>query len=36
MLPKLQNAFAAIGSGVRSVIIKNSENLLELKGTTIR
>ncbi len=36
MLPKLQNAFAAIGGGVRSVIIKNSENLLELKGTTIR
>ena len=36
MLPKLKNAFAAIHGGVREVIIKNSENILNEKGTVIK
>jgi acetylglutamate kinase len=39
MLPKLDNAFAAINSGVEKVIIGNAEHLPELiegnAGTTI-
>ncbi len=39
MIPKLENAFAAINSGVKSVIIGKAEDLQELsngiKGTTI-
>ncbi len=40
MIPKLDNAFSAIGKGVKKVIIGKAENLIELiegkKGTTIR
>jgi len=36
MLPKLQNAFSAVESGVKAVIIKNSDNLLKNIGTTIK
>ncbi len=35
MLPKLKNAFDAIGAGVGKVIIKNSNHLTEDIGTTI-
>jgi acetylglutamate kinase len=39
MIPKLDNAFAAIGKGVKKVIIGNAEGLVDLvsgkKGTTI-
>lgn len=36
MLPKLKNAFDAIDSGVKSVVIKNSAKLNEGSGTVIR
>ena len=36
MLPKLKNAFDAIDSGVKSVIIKNSAKLSDNSGTVIR
>lgn len=37
MIPKIDNAFAAIGLGVKSVTIKSSEDLLNgAAGTTIR
>ena len=40
MIPKLDNAFAAINKGVKKVIIGKAENLVELlqgkKGTTIK
>ena len=39
MIPKLDNAFTAIGKGVRKVIIGNADSLEDLvsgkKGTTI-
>lgn len=35
MIPKIDNAFAAIARGVRSVTIKSSENLLGKTGTVI-
>lgn len=35
MIPKLQNAFKAIRSGVRKVSIKHPANLLSDKGTTL-
>lgn len=35
MLPKIDNAFAAIDKGVTSVTIKHSDNLTKEKGTTI-
>ena len=35
MIPKIDNAFAAIGKGVSSVIIKHSDNLTQPIGTTI-
>ncbi|MDE5836900.1 MAG: acetylglutamate kinase [Paramuribaculum sp.] len=35
MIPKIDNAFAAITSGVSSVTIKHSDNLLKNRGTTI-
>lgn len=35
MLPKIDNAFAAIDKGVASVTIKHSDNLTKEKGTTI-
>lgn len=35
MLPKIDNAFAAINSGVSSVIIKHSDDLLKDAGTRI-
>jgi acetylglutamate kinase len=39
MIPKLDNAFAALNSGVKKVIIGNAENLAGLiggsSGTTI-
>lgn len=35
MIPKIDNAFAAIASGVQSVIIKHADNLLTDRGTTI-
>jgi acetylglutamate kinase len=36
MLPKIDNAFAAIRAGVRSVIIKHSDELLAESGTIIK
>lgn len=36
MLPKLKNAFDAIASGVSKVTVKNSDNLTDDTGTTIR
>lgn len=35
MIPKLDNAFAAIAAGVEEVHIKHAENLLTAKGTVI-
>ena len=35
MLPKLKNAFSALDCGVSEVIIKNSDNILNSKGTVI-
>ena len=35
MIPKIDNAFAAITAGVSSVTIKHSDNLLKNRGTTI-
>lgn len=35
MIPKIDNAFAAIAAGVESVTIKRSDNLLNPRGTTI-
>jgi len=35
MIPKIDNAFAAIGKGVTSVTIKHSDNLTNAVGTTI-
>ena len=35
MIPKIDNAFAAISQGVSSVTIKHSDNLLKERGTTI-
>nr|MDE5745029.1 acetylglutamate kinase [Paramuribaculum sp.] len=35
MIPKIDNAFAAISQGVSSVTIKHSDNLLNERGTTI-
>ncbi|MDE6117107.1 MAG: acetylglutamate kinase [Duncaniella sp.] len=35
MIPKIDNAFAAIDKGVTSVTIKHSYNLTQAKGTTI-
>lgn len=35
MIPKIDNAFAAIDKGVTSVTIKHSDNLTQAKGTTI-
>lgn len=35
MIPKIDNAFAAIAAGVESVTIKHSDNLLNPRGTTI-
>lgn len=35
MIPKIDNAFAAIDAGVESVTIKHSDNLLSATGTTI-
>lgn len=35
MIPKIDNAFAAIDSGVKSVTIKHSEALLNVSGTKI-
>lgn len=35
MIPKIDNAFAAIGKGVGSVSIINADNLLSNRGTTI-
>ena len=35
MIPKLDNSFRAIGSGVRSVIIKHAANLSNPTGTTL-
>ncbi|MCI9608129.1 MAG: acetylglutamate kinase [Muribaculaceae bacterium] len=35
MIPKIDNAFAAIDAGVDSVTIKHSDNLLSNSGTTI-
>ncbi len=35
MIPKIDNAFAAIAAGVESVTIKHSDNLLNTRGTTI-
>lgn len=34
MIPKLDNAFAALRSGVKKVIIGKSENIKELVGGT--
>lgn len=36
MIPKIDNAFAAIAAGVESVTIKHSDNLLSNRGTTIK
>lgn len=36
MLPKLKNAFDAIAGGVSKVTVKNSDNLTDDTGTTIR
>ena len=36
MLPKIDNAFAAVRAGVNSVTIKHSDNLLSQSGTTIK
>ncbi len=36
MLPKLENAFVAINSGVDTVVIKSSEHLLSGVGTTLK
>jgi acetylglutamate kinase len=36
MIPKVDNAFAAVSGGVKRVIIKNSDNLLNDRGTVIR
>jgi hypothetical protein len=36
MLPKLDNAFAAIESGVAEVCIKHAVNLGNNKGTVLR
>ena len=35
MVPKIDNAFAAIEAGVNSVTIKHSDNLTRPTGTTI-
>lgn len=35
MIPKMTNAFKAIGSGVTRVVIKHASNLLNDKGTTL-
>ena len=35
MLPKIENAFKAIDEGVRSVVIKNSDNIANDRQTTI-
>lgn len=35
MLPKIDNAFKAINNGVRSVVIKHAQNLINEIGTTI-
>ena len=35
MIPKMTNAFKAIGSGVARVVIKHASNLLNDKGTTL-
>lgn len=36
MIPKIDNAFAAIDAGVYSVIIKHSDALLQESGTTVK
>jgi acetylglutamate kinase len=36
MIPKIDNAFSAVSNGVKRVIIKNSDNLLNDRGTVIR
>ena len=36
MIPKIENAFSAIRSGVRQVVITHSEDIAGLHGTTIR
>ena len=36
MIPKIDNAFSAVEAGVKSVIIKHSDNLLSDIGTVIR
>ena len=36
MIPKIDNAFAAVRAGVNSVTIKHSDNLLSQSGTTIK
>lgn len=36
MIPKIDNAFAAIEAGVESVVIKHSDNLLNECGTTVK
>ena len=36
MIPKIDNAFRAIDKGVKSVIIKHSDNLLKTLGTVIK
>ena len=36
MIPKIDNAFAAIDAGVQSVIIKHSDALLQESGTTVK
>ncbi|HOG41012.1 MAG TPA: acetylglutamate kinase [Bacteroidales bacterium] len=35
MIPKLENAFAAIGNGVSEVVIKHARNLNNERGTTL-
>ncbi|NLB67060.1 MAG: acetylglutamate kinase [Bacteroidales bacterium] len=35
MIPKLENAFAAIGNGVSEVVIKHARNLNNKRGTTL-
>ena len=36
MIPKLSNAFRAIGSGVERVVIKHASNLLNNIGTILK
>jgi acetylglutamate kinase len=36
MIPKIDNALNAVANGVAKVVIKNSDNLLNERGTIIR